>query len=198
MEVSVEVRSQGAPVTGVAVELALHQEGNLLTAAHGVTNDAGIDFLSIDTSALASGVGYWLDINIGGVYLTGQSIVAGSGDCGVPKSIHTTGTISVVPGTAATGSDSARSGLTGTGAEAKVVVPAYQQQRNLSCEFASLYIATSAFGNGISEYTFDTVVGLSPNPHLGYRGNITGTWATPSTTVCTRSRSPGRWPSSAT
>ena len=176
MEVSVEVRSQGAPVTGVAVELALHQEGNLLTAAHGVTNDAGIDFLSIDTSALASGVGYWLDINIGGVYLTGQPIVAGASDCGAPKSIHTTGTISVVPGATISGSDSARTGLTGTGAGAKVVVPTYQQQRPLSCEFASLYIATSAFGNGISEFTFDTVVGLSPNPHLGYRGNITGTW----------------------
>ncbi len=55
-------------------------------------------------------------------------------------------------------------------------MPAYAQQRSLSCEFASLYIATSAFGNGISEYNFDSVVGLSPNPHLGYRGNITGTW----------------------
>ena len=55
-------------------------------------------------------------------------------------------------------------------------VPTYQQQRSLSCEFAALYIATGAFGNPISEYAFDTVVGLSPNPHLGYRGSITGTW----------------------
>ncbi len=55
-------------------------------------------------------------------------------------------------------------------------MPTYQQQRSLSCEFASLYIATSAFGNGVSEYSFDSVVGISPNPHLGYRGNITGTW----------------------
>jgi uncharacterized protein YvpB len=176
MEVSVEVRSQGAPVTGVAVELALHQEGNLLTAAHGVTNDAGIDFLTIDTSAIASGIGYWLDINIGGVYLTGQSIVASAGDCGAPKSIHTTGTISVVPGATDSSGGSGSSVLADPGAGAKVIVPVYQQQRSLSCEFASLYIATSAFGEGISEYTFDTVVGLSPNPHLGYRGNITGTW----------------------
>ncbi len=122
MEVSVEVRSQGAPVTGVAVELALHQDGNLLSAVHGVTNDAGIDYLSIDTSTLSSGVGYWLDINIGGVYLTGQSIVAGSTDCGTPKSISTTGTISVVPG--ASGNTSADvSGMTGTGAGSKQAWP---------------------------------------------------------------------------
>lgn len=175
MEVSVEVRSQGAPVAGVAVELALHQEGNLLTAAHGVTNDSGIDFLAIDTSSLSSGIGYWLDINIGGVYLTGQSIVAGSSDCGAPKSISTSGTISVVPG-ASSSSGAGSNGLTGTGAGSKVYVPTYQQQRPLSCEFASVFIATSAFGNGISEYAVESAVGLSPNPHLGYRGNILGTW----------------------
>ena len=75
------------PLAGVAVELALHQGGNLLSADHGVTNDSGIYFLTLDTSAMSSGVGYWLDINIGGVYLTGESIVAGSVDCGTPKSI---------------------------------------------------------------------------------------------------------------
>ncbi len=176
LDVSVEVRSQGAPVASVAVELALHQDGNLLAADHGVTNDAGIVYLALDTSTLTSGVGYWLDINVGGVYLTGESIVAGSGDCGAPKSISTSGSISVVPGATDSGSSSTSSGLTGTGAGAKVFVPAYQQQRSLSCEFASLYIATSAFGDGVSEYSFDSVVGLSPNPHLGYRGIITGTW----------------------
>lgn len=164
-------------MAGVAVELALHQDGNLLTAAHGVTNDSGIDFLTVDTSAISSGMGYWLDINIGGVYLTGQSIVAGSNDCGTPKSISTSGTISVVPSAStSTSSGASVSGLTGTGAGSKVYVPQYQQQRPLSCEFASVYIATSAFGNGISEYAVEGVVGLSPNPHLGYRGNILGTW----------------------
>jgi uncharacterized protein YvpB len=174
IEVSIEVRSQGAPVADVAVELALHKDGELLSAVHGVTNDVGIDFLTLDTSALASGIGYWLDINVGGVYLTGEPIVGGSEGCGAPKSIHTTGVISVVPG--ASTSASGASTLTGTGAGAKVNVPQYYQQRGLSCEYASLYIATSAFGEGISEYAFDNVVGLSPNPHLGYRGNITGTW----------------------
>lgn len=176
MEVSVEVRSQGAPVPEVAVELALHTDGNLVSAAHGVTDGSGIDYLTLDTSSLVSGVGYWLDINIGGVYLTGESIVAGADSCGAPKSISTSGTISVVPGASNSSGSSTVSGLTGTGAGAKVYVPEYHQQRTLSCEFASLFIATSAFGDGISEYSFDSVVGLSPNPHLGYRGNITGTW----------------------
>jgi uncharacterized protein YvpB len=55
-------------------------------------------------------------------------------------------------------------------------VPRYKQQRNLSCEYASLEIATGAWGNEISEYSFDDVVGWSDNPHWGYRGDITGWW----------------------
>ena len=50
------------------------------------------------------------------------------------------------------------------------------QQRNLSCEYAALYIATAAWGRGISEYNFDGLVGWSDNPHVGYRGDITGWW----------------------
>lgn len=177
IEVSVEVRSGGAPVVGVEIELALHQDTNLIAADYGVTNDSGIDYLSIDTSAISAGVGYWLDINLGGNYLTGTSVVGSADSCGTPKQIATSGDITVVPGATANTSDSSvRTGMTGTGAGAKVYVPTYQQQRNLSCEFASIYIATSAFGNPVSEYALDDVVGLSPNPHLGYRGNINGTW----------------------
>ncbi|MCA9860072.1 MAG: C39 family peptidase, partial [Thermomicrobiales bacterium] len=148
----------------------------LLSAAHGATNDSGIEFLTLDTSGIVSGVGYWLDINVGGAYLTGQPIVGGSESCGAPKSITTNGSITVVPGATASGDTGARTGMTGTGAGSKVYVPTYLQQRGLSCEFASIQIATSAFGNPISEYSLDNVVGLSPNPHLGYRGVITGTW----------------------
>jgi hypothetical protein len=169
IEVSVEVRSSGAPVVGVEIELALHQDTNLIAADYGVTNDSGIDYLTIDTSDIAAGVGYWLDINLGGNYLTGTSIVGSADSCGTPKQISTSGDITVVPGATANTSDdsSVRSGMTGTGAGAKVFVPSYHQQRNLSCEFASIYIATSAFGNPVSEYALDDVVGLSPNPHLG-------------------------------
>jgi uncharacterized protein YvpB len=56
------------------------------------------------------------------------------------------------------------------------VPTSYVQQRNLSCEYASLHIATATFGHGISEYAFDDVVGWSENPHWGYRGDINGWW----------------------
>lgn len=52
----------------------------------------------------------------------------------------------------------------------------YQQQRSLSCEYASVHIATTMTGQPISEYAFDDVVPLNENPHLGYRGNIHGDW----------------------
>lgn len=52
----------------------------------------------------------------------------------------------------------------------------YQQQRSLSCEYASLHIATSMLGDPVSEYVFDELVPLNDNPHLGYRGNILGDW----------------------
>jgi uncharacterized protein YvpB len=55
-------------------------------------------------------------------------------------------------------------------------VPAYAQQRNLSCEYASLVIAMGAYGVWVSEYDFDGLVGWSENPHWGYRGDITGWW----------------------
>jgi len=52
----------------------------------------------------------------------------------------------------------------------------YQQQRALSCEFASVHIATVMLGSPVSEYTFDDLVGVNENPHLGYRGDIHGVW----------------------
>src|SRR4051794_11919034 len=57
-----------------------------------------------------------------------------------------------------------------------VEVPTYSQQRNLSCEYASMVIAMASFGTWVSEYDFDTLVPLSDNPHWGYRGDINGDW----------------------
>jgi uncharacterized protein YvpB/LysM repeat protein len=55
-------------------------------------------------------------------------------------------------------------------------VPVHQQQRNLSCEYASVYIATSAFGQGIPEEVFYDAIPTTDNPHYGYRGDIDGAW----------------------
>jgi len=54
--------------------------------------------------------------------------------------------------------------------------PTYIQQRNLSCEYASLVIAFGTYGVSVSEYAFDDLVGWSDNPHLGFRGDINGNW----------------------
>lgn len=55
-------------------------------------------------------------------------------------------------------------------------VPAYQQARSLSCEYAAVYIATSVFGNPIAEQDYLDATPQSSNPHLGYRGDIDGLW----------------------
>lgn len=54
--------------------------------------------------------------------------------------------------------------------------PAYKQSRSLSCEYASIYIATSIFGNPIPESDYISTTPQSTNPHNGFRGNIDGTW----------------------
>lgn len=57
-----------------------------------------------------------------------------------------------------------------------IEVPTYVQQRNLSCEYASLVIALGTYETWVSEWTFDELVPTSDNPHLGFRGDINGTW----------------------
>lgn len=57
-----------------------------------------------------------------------------------------------------------------------VPVVQYTQSRNLSCEYAATYAATTAFGAGVPEQVFIDSVPLASNPHYGYRGNIDGWW----------------------
>lgn len=64
-------------------------------------------------------------------------------------------------------------------ASGPVTVPnvvTYKQQRNLSCEYASVHIATSMLGNGIEEHVYIDSMPITLNPHNGYRGNIDGWW----------------------
>lgn len=57
-----------------------------------------------------------------------------------------------------------------------VSVAQYMQSRNLSCEYAATYAATTAFGAGVPEQVFIDSIPLALNPHSGYRGNIDGWW----------------------
>ncbi len=66
---------------------------------------------------------------------------------------------------------------------------AYQQARSLSCEYASVFIATSVFGNPIYEEEYIGSIPSSANPHYGFRGNIDGAGGLPMTMGST----PKRW-----
>ncbi len=55
-------------------------------------------------------------------------------------------------------------------------VPVHQQRHSLSCEYASLQIATAALGRQVDEDRFIPVVGQNANPHYGFRGNIDATY----------------------
>jgi uncharacterized protein YvpB len=57
-----------------------------------------------------------------------------------------------------------------------VSIAQYTQSRNLSCEYAATYAATTAFGAGVPEQVFIDSTPLAANPHYGYRGNIDGWW----------------------
>ena len=87
-----------------------------------------------------------------------------------PLAIVVTGVLSAVLAPATARADDIGDGY------AFVDVPAYGQQRNLSCEYASLTIAMAAWGTWVSEYEFDHRVGWSANPHWGFRGDINGWW----------------------
>lgn len=173
IDLSVELRDTGRAVEGAEIEVALHVDGSLLSADRGKTGENGVSFVSLQTSESIVGVQHWLDVNVSGVYFTGFPVVTtSSGSCNDSyRLIEAQGDISVFPAAAGAGTSSLISG-----SHTKVRVPTHQQQRSLSCEYAALQIATSAFGNGISEYNFDNVVGRSANPHIGYRGNINGSW----------------------
>ena len=167
---SVEIREKGNPVVGTEVLLAIHLDDEVMSADRAVTNSDGVAYVTLDTSAMWDGANGWLDINIADKYVTGQSIIPNnSNDCSAgAKLIEVEDEVPAVTVAADGGSSS--------GPMVSFWVPAYLQQRNLSCEYAALYIATARWGNGISEYAFDEVVGWSENPHWGYRGNIHGWW----------------------
>lgn len=170
INVSVEVRASGYPVGQTEVTVALFAGDTFISIDHGVTNSDGIAYLTIDTNGAWPGANGWLDVLIAGAYVTGLSILPTSdGACtDGSRMITASGLVPAVQ--ASSPSSGHRSGLV------SFWVPTYVQQRPLSCEYAALYIATAAWGYGISEYAFDEVVGWSPNPHWGYRGNIHGAW----------------------
>ena len=183
VDVAVEVRSGGAGVDGadVAVNLSIDDGSNsIISSDRTVTDDAGIAYLVYDTSEAWDGLKGWLEVLVNGTYLGGTTIwIDNANGCAAGAVLlDFSGDVSSIADTTVEETSSAAD-TTEEWSDGTVMisnVSAYQQQRGLSCEYASLSIATGALGNWISEYSFDEVVGWSANPHWGYRGDIYGNW----------------------
>lgn len=173
--VTVEVRSGGGAVEGAEVAIALSIDGtsDVVSRDFRISDGSGMAWLSFDTSAAAEGAKLWLEVMVNGDYIGGQSVwVTGDSGCdGAASGVDLGGDV-----LAATGGETEAQASAGGG---QVVIPgivAYHQQRGLSCEYAALAIATGTIGGWVSEYDFESVIGLSDNPHWGYRGYIDGSW----------------------
>ncbi|MDO8688688.1 MAG: C39 family peptidase [Dehalococcoidia bacterium] len=53
-------------------------------------------------------------------------------------------------------------------------VPAFAQERNLSCESSAAAMAANYFGAPLREAQIVAAIPANPNPHLGFRGNVDG------------------------
>jgi LysM repeat protein/uncharacterized protein YvpB len=62
------------------------------------------------------------------------------------------------------------------GATTLSAMPIMQQSLPLSCEAAAVSLATAYWGSQVSEWVFIENLPQSPNPHIGFRGNIMGSF----------------------
>ncbi len=184
IDASVELRRDGYAAEGVEVLMALYVGEELISADRVVTDEDGIAFLEIDGSP-ADGLGGWIDVTLNDEYWWGTAASPGVGEgCTDGYLLHNEK--GSIPGFAVATDDSAEaaffaddSGSVAEDAGSGGFIPEvgfYVQQRNLSCEYAALSMATSALGAWVSEYEFDNRVGWAANPHYGFRGDINGLW----------------------
>lgn len=176
LDASGEVQHAGAALADVAVGVNLVHGGEIVSADWGMTGGNSSAYLGVDMSWAAPGADAWLDVVVGGEYAGGMPVsVTEAGGCTDNPDMVEIG--AQVPIAGASGSMQAWSAAPAV--DAGTVdggVPTYAQQRNLSCEYASLVIAMGAYGVWVSEYEFDHRVGWSENPHWGYRGDVDGWW----------------------
>lgn len=177
VDVSVEVREGGAAVAGAEVTASLTLDGSLLSSDYETSGSSGLAYLAVDTAWATVGSHARLDINVGGDYAGGETLVINDGGCASEAELITGYAEAWVPSMAETAASSEQAAeASAPDKVAYISVPTYQQARNLSCEYAALSIATGGLGYWVSEYQFDELVGYSANPHWGYRGDINGSW----------------------
>lgn len=181
VEASVEARGKAGPATNLDIALGLVVDGEMVDVARGVTGEDGIAYLDIDTSSTYAGAATRLEVNLAGTYADRLDLTpTDDGPCDGQSTMLTTEAeiwaSDAVPDAAEAVDDMDEDVAEGTGAGTFLDVPTYVQQRNLSCEYAALSIATGGLGAWVSEYEFDERVGWSANPHYGFRGDINGLW----------------------
>lgn len=189
--VTVEVREGGNPLEAVNVLAGVVIDGAIISSARASTDATGLAYLDLDTTGAYPGGDARVEINLDGTYVGRVDLAfSDGGACDSAASVLSanadiwwTGVATAMDDTSATSPDttvadtSSDTGVAASGSGTSFWVPTYVQQRNLSCEYASIHIATAAWGgDGISEYALDSAVGWSENPHDGYRGDITGWW----------------------
>lgn len=169
--VSVEVRAAGEAVPGLQVSIAFFGNGTDLNSSdQAVTDVDGVALVSFSTNDVSSGANSWLDINVADVYVGGTAISPGEdGSCDGDGSLISTEAELVLPSAGA--ADTLSSNI--------VIIegiPEYKQERSLSCEYAAVQIATTAFGDPIFESDSLDSTPQTDNPHYGFRGDIDGPW----------------------
>jgi uncharacterized protein YvpB len=176
LDASIEVRQGSGGIADVAVGVNLVHGGEVVWADWGMTDGAGLAYLSVDTSWAAPGYEAWMDVLVGGEFAGGMPVsITDSGGCADnPDMVELSADVAVASpgGTAQNWSTSAAPASDAV----RIGVPTLAQQRNLSCEYAALAMAMGTYGVWVSEYDFDDRVGWSENPHWGYRGDISGWW----------------------
>jgi uncharacterized protein YvpB len=166
----------GAGLAGASYSLVASDDnsGAVISADSGTADGSGIAWLVIDTSSAGSSAKLWASVMVNDSYVGGKTIwVDADGSC------SGNGELVTLNGSASTSSSSSTSESSSSTSDGAVIIPgaiAYHQQRGLSCEYASLAIATGMLGDWVSEYDFESVVPLNDNPHWGYRGEITASW----------------------
>lgn len=175
--VAVEVREAGEALAGVDVLGGLVVGGSVVSSVRAVTDSQGIGYLQVATAGAPAGTGR-VEVSLAGSYLGAVSVaLVDGGSCESGSQVlSATASIWYDPVAAPVSQPAAPAAAAPVATGASIAVPTYVQQRNLSCEYAALQIATGAWGYAISEYNFDAAVGWSANPHYGYRGSITGWW----------------------
>lgn len=170
VDLGIEVRADDGGIADLGVSVALNVDGDTIATDSATTDESGVAYVGIDTGSSHPGADGWIDVHIADAYIGGLALQpTDDGSCDGDGSSFDTAVD--VPAWAAGGR-----GGEGAGGGTFIAVPTHGQERNLSCEYAALQIATSAFGDGVPESWFVDVVGQSENPHWGFRGDIDGWW----------------------